>query len=172
MDVFGSFQRCFGTSADVSSDRRTKQRINAHEGIRVLVVEDSRTIAAGLRRMLQQNRYITLTADDAENGVELARRERPNLIFLDILLPGMNGVEALRMLRHDPLTRDIPVVVMSGNERAAEQFQAHGADAGADDFMKKPFSRADVFERIERMFDADRIPRRLAAIAPGIPHPA
>ena len=85
--------------------------------------------------------------------------ERPDLIFLDIVLPGMNGFAALRALRRDAATRDIPVIMISGNEQATEQFYAHRI--GADDFMKKPFSRAEVFARIERLLDPDRIPRRI-----------
>ena len=62
---------------------------------------------------------------------------RPELIFLDIVLPGMNGFAALRAIRRDPMLRDIPVIMMSGNEQAMEKF--FGTRIGADDFMKKPF---------------------------------
>jgi len=82
------------------------------------------------------------------------------MIFLDIVLPGMNGFAALRLLRRDEQTRDIPIVMISGNEQATEQFYAQRI--GADDFMKKPFSRAEVFARIERLLDADRVPKRPA----------
>jgi DNA-binding response OmpR family regulator len=140
-------------------DRRVKERRNAAPGTRVLIIDDSATIVALLRRMLRQNELATLEAGDAESGIELARAERPDLIFLDIVLPGMNGFAALRNLRKEPATRDIPVIMISGNEQATEQFYAHRI--GADDFMKKPFSRAEVFARIERLLDPDRIPRRI-----------
>lgn len=147
-------------------ERRAKERRSAAAGTRVLIIDDSATIVALLRRMLRQNELATLEAGDAEAGLEIARNERPDLIFLDIVLPGMNGFAALRALRREPATRDIPVIMISGNEQATEQFYAHRI--GADDFMKKPFSRSEVFARIERLLDPDRIPRRLPAVpAPG-----
>ena len=149
----------FVPDAAEAPDRRVKERRNAAPGTRVLIIDDSATIVSLLRRMLRQNELATLEAGDAEAGIELARTERPDLIFLDIVLPGMNGFAALRNLRKEPTTRDIPVIMISGNEQATEQFYAHRI--GADDFMKKPFSRAEVFARIERLLDPDRIPRRI-----------
>ncbi len=159
MATFDLFRRFFGATLG-ESDRREKTRINAREGTRILIVDDSPTIVALLRKFLKQSGYITLEAGDAEKGVELARAERPDMIFLDIVLPGMNGFAALRMLRRDPATREIPIVMISGNEQATEQFYAQRI--GADDFMKKPFSRFEVFARIERLLDADRVPKRPA----------
>jgi DNA-binding response OmpR family regulator len=144
-------------------ERRAKERRNAAPGTRVLIIDDSATIVALLRRMLRQNELATLEAGDAESGLEIARAEKPDLIFLDIVLPGMNGFAALRALRKDPATHEIPVIMISGNEQAVEQFYAHRI--GADDFMKKPFSRSEVFARIERLLDPDRIPRRIPASA-------
>lgn len=154
------FRRLFGNAgtAGGESERREKPRVNARQGSRVLIVDDSPTIVALLRKFLQQNGYITLEAYDAEEGVAMARVERPDLIFLDIVLPGMNGFAALRLLRREEATRDIPIIMISGNEQATEQFYAQ--KIGADDFMKKPFSRAEVFSRIERLIDANKLLRR------------
>jgi len=149
-----------GTDAN-APERRSKPRVNARPGTRMLVIDDSATIVALLSRMLRQNDYTVLEAEDAETGLEIARTQQPELIFLDIVLPGMDGFAALRQLRRDPFTRDIPVIMISGNEQATEQFYVHRI--GADDFMKKPFSRAEVFARIERLLDANRVPKRLPA---------
>jgi CheY-like chemotaxis protein len=143
-------------------ERRLKPRTNARPGTRMLVIDDSATIVALLSRMLRQNEYHVLEAEDAETGLEIARTQMPELIFLDIVLPGMDGFAALRQLRRDPYTRDIPVIMISGNEQATEQFYVHRI--GADDFMKKPFSRAEVFARIERLLDANQVPKRLPAV--------
>jgi len=70
----------------------------------------------------------------------------------------MNGFAALRRLRRDPQTEPIPVIMISGNEQATEQF--FGARIGADDFMKKPFSRQEIFARIERLLDDQQHPCR------------
>jgi len=138
-------------------ERRGRTRRNAPPGTRVLVIDDSATIVALLKRMLQQNRYEVLEAFDAETGIEIARREVPDLIFLDIVLPGMDGFNALRTLRRDPVTKEVPIIMISGNAQATEQFYVQRI--GADDFMKKPFSRAEVFDRIEALLDEDDIPR-------------
>jgi twitching motility two-component system response regulator PilH len=142
-------------------ERRRKSRINPRPGTRVLIIDDSPTIVALLGRMLKQNQCEILEAGDAETGLALARAAEPDLIYLDIVLPGMNGFTALRHLRRDPATKDVPIIMISGNEQATEQFYVQRI--GADDFMKKPFSRAEVFMRLERLLDADLVPRRPAA---------
>ncbi|MDO6384815.1 PleD family two-component system response regulator [Uliginosibacterium sp. 31-12] len=142
-------------------ERRTRPRVNARDGTKVLIIDDSPTIVAVFRKILRTAGYVVLEALDAEQGLDIARRDKPELIFLDIVLPGMNGFAALRHLRRDPLTREIPVIMISGNEQATEQF--FGTRIGADDFMKKPFSRYEVFARIERLLDAELIPRRVSA---------
>jgi len=138
-------------------ERRHKPRRSARPGTRVLVIDDSPTIVALLKRMLQQNQFDVLEAFDAESGIEIARREVPGLIFLDIVLPGMDGFNALRTLRRDPATRDVPIIMISGNAQATEQFYVQRI--GADDFMRKPFSRVEVFDRIEALLDDDNVPR-------------
>ena len=140
-------------------ERRLKERRPTAPGIKVLIIDDSTTIVALLRRMMRQNDFETLEAGDAEGGIELAKTEVPHLIFLDIVLPGMNGFNALRVLRRDALTRHIPIIMISGNEQATEEFYVHRI--GADDFMKKPFARAEVFARIERLMDGAGTPRRV-----------
>ncbi len=158
--MFGFLKKLFGAkaAAQPSTARRTHQRVNARSGMRVLVVDDSGTVVATLKRMLEQNGYEVIEAFDGEKGVELATADPPDLVFLDIVLPGINGFAALRRLRRHPGTRDVPVIMMSGNEQATEQFYAQRI--GADDFMKKPFSRAEVFSRIEKLLDVSLMPRR------------
>ena len=173
MGILQRLMRLFGQPAPVAGDelavveppytegveRRLKERRPTAPGIKVLIIDDSTTIVALLRRMMRQNDFETLEAGDAEGGIELAKTEIPHLIFLDIVLPGMNGFNALRVLRRDPITRHIPIIMISGNEQATEEFYVHRI--GADDFMKKPFARAEVFARIERLMDEDGTPRRV-----------
>lgn len=151
-------------------ERRERLRTNAREGTLVLIIDDSATVVALLGKMLRQNGYRTLEALSAEAGLELARQQQPDLVFLDIVLPGMDGFAALRSLRGDAGTRSVPVIMISGNLHATEQFYVQRI--GADDFMKKPFTRVEVFARIERLLDADRIPRRLPGPAQAAQPPA
>ena len=149
--------------APIKDERRRNKRVNARDETRALIIDDSPTIVFALKKILQSAGFITLEALDAETGISLARTETPDLIFLDIILPGVNGFAALRTLRRDPVTAHIPVIMISGNEQATELF--FGSRTGADDFMKKPFSRFEVFARIERLLDENMVPQR---IPPGV----
>lgn len=144
-------------------ERRLRKRINAKHGLSALIIDDSPTIVAALGKTLRSAGYVTIAAGDAESGLTLAQQTRPSLIFLDIVLPGMNGFAALRLLRKDPQLRDTPVIMISGNEHATEQFYANRI--GADDFMKKPFARIEIFSRIEALLDGELIPRRRSVSA-------
>lgn len=144
----------------IPMERRSRQRVNARRGTKVLIIDDSRTILVALGKMLQPGGFLITQALDAETGLQMARAKRPDLIFLDIVMPGMNGFAALRALRREPITQDVPVIMMSGNELATEQF--FGSRIPADDFMKKPFSRLEVFARIEGLLDERLVPQRRA----------
>ncbi len=148
-------------------ERREKPRSNVRPGTRVLIIDDSTTIVAVLRKMLQQNGFQTIEAYSAEEGLELARDLLPDLIFLDIVLPGMDGFAALRALRREPATKQVPIIMISGNVQATEQFYVQRI--GADDFMKKPFSRPEVFARIDRLLDEEGVPRRASMIGTALP---
>ena len=151
-------------------ERRSRKRINTHKGRRILIIDDSPTIVGALKKMLRSAGCITLEAADAETGLELIRKEKPELVFLDIVLPGMTGFAALRQMRRDPLTLHIPVIMISGNEQATEQFYVKRI--GADDFMKKPFSRHEVFARIESLVEEKRLKQLLAPEEKPIVKPA
>jgi len=137
------------------------QHVQTTHGARMLVVDDSPTICAVLGKMLGQDGYHVLKATDGAAAIALARSEPPALVFLDVVMPGMNGFSVLRALRHDPLTRDIPIIMISGNQQATEQFYLQRC--GADDFMKKPFDRDDVYERIGHLVACGRLPAREAS---------
>jgi DNA-binding response OmpR family regulator len=157
------FRRLLGLGRPAER-RDGSKRLVARPGMKILVIDDSRTVVAALSHMLRQSGYQPIGASDAESGLELAFSESPDLIFLDIVLPGLNGFAALRRLRRDPRTEKVPVIMISGNPQAAEQFYLERI--GADDFMKKPFGRAEVFDRIEKLVRAGALP---VAAAPGKP---
>lgn len=149
-----------GAEPHTAGERRRRKRVNAREDTKALIIDDSPTVVFALKKILRSAGFVTFEALDAESGIEIARTETPDLIFLDIILPGVNGFAALRTLRRDPLTAHIPVIMISGNEQATELF--FGSRIGADDFMKKPFSRYEVFARIERLLDANMVPQRIS----------
>jgi DNA-binding response OmpR family regulator len=165
MAVFNIFKRLVTANTAVV-DRREEVRVRATLGARVLVVDDSATIRAVLGKMLMQDGYEVLKAEDGEAAVETARAQFPDLIFLDIVLPGMSGFAVLRQLRRDSRTRTTPIVMMSGNQQATEQFYVQRF--GADGFIKKPFGRGEVFHAIRTLVQAGRMPVRAdrPAVAP------
>ncbi len=152
MAGFELIKRLFGGE---HGERRAVPRSGEPKEACILVVDDSATIRAVLGKMLAQNGHVVLKAADGESALEIARTERPDLVFLDIVMPGMSGFAVLRALRHDLLTRDIPIVMISGNLQATEQFYVQRF--GADDFMKKPFGRGEVFARIEHLTRSGRL---------------
>jgi DNA-binding response OmpR family regulator len=150
-------------AAVIPIDRRVRKRVDARRGTSVLIIDDSKTMVVALSRMLQTGGFLIAEAYDGETGVAVARSRRPDLIFMDIVMPGMNGFAALRALRRDPALQDVPVIMMSGNEHATEQF--FGSRIPADDFMKKPFSRLEVFARIESLLDERLVPQRRQVVS-------
>jgi DNA-binding response OmpR family regulator len=152
MATFGRIKRLFGTG---TIERRAGTRLDDPQGARVLVVDDSTTIRAVLAKMLNQGGHFAITTGDGEEAIALACSELPDLIFLDIVMPGTNGFAVLRALRREPLTHDIPIVMISGNLQATAQFYVQRY--GADDFMKKPFGREEVFARIHALSKSGRL---------------
>ncbi|MDE2087838.1 MAG: response regulator [Xanthomonadaceae bacterium] len=162
MAGLGLFKRLVG-----GERRHSEPRVRAVASTRVLVVDDSATIRAVLGKMLAQDGYEVLKAADGESALALAREEPPGLVFLDIVMPGMSGFEVLRTLRHEAATRHVPIVMISGNVQATEQFYVKRY--GADDFMKKPFGRVEVFERIRQLVLAGRLTARTTTADPVLP---
>lgn len=150
-------------SGQALESMQQKPLVQAAQGMRTLVVDDSPTIRAVLGKMLGQEGYGVQKAVDGESALELAKAEQPELIFLDVVLPGINGFAVLRALRHDPLTQHIPIVMISGNQQATEQFYVQRF--GADDFIKKPFGQREVQQSIDQLVRAGRLPARVPAPA-------
>ena len=152
-----------GGKLHAGSNQRRAARVDPRPGTRVLIIDESFALISGLRRLMRQNKLEPIEAVGGERGLELAFSMAPELIFLAVAMPGLSGFNTLRALRRDPRTRDVPVIMMSANAQATEA--SYLQRMGADDFMVKPFSRADVFLRIEKLLDDDRIPRRAGTAA-------
>lgn len=117
----------------------------------VLIVDDSRTQVHLLRLVLEKFGYRTLAAYDGEQGVEMAIRERPDIILMDIVMPNVNGFQATRMIRKNPVTADIPVIIISGAEQMSDKIW--GIRLGANDFLAKPLSRTILIGKIRALLN-------------------
>ena len=113
----------------------------------ILIVDDEREIRELLRYNLERQGYQVLTAQDGEEGLKRIFATHPDVVLLDLLLPGLNGLEVLRELRAEPSTRELPVLLLTA--RGAEMDKLLGFERGADDYITKPFSPREVIARIE-----------------------
>ncbi len=113
---------------------------------KILIVEDDRDILEMVEYNLREEGYITVSALNGEDGVNLARRERPDLIILDIMLPVMDGFEVCRALKSEEATARIPIIILSA--KSQETDKVVGLELGADDYVTKPFSPRELIARI------------------------
>lgn len=113
---------------------------------RILVVDDADDVRLALSMIMEDEGHLVVEGADGEHVVQLARQHRPDLILLDLMMPVVDGFEALRQLRNDPAVRDIPVIVVSA--RSSPEDQELAAQLGAVDFVAKPWSTTDFVARV------------------------
>src|SRR5207237_9419904 len=112
-------------------------------GASILVVDDEREIVRALRRSLSAHCDVVLTASSGEEAIELVARKPPDLLLLDLLLPGMSGLEVCRQVRAES---NVPIIVLSVKD--AERDKVEALDLGADDYIAKPFGMKEVLARV------------------------
>jgi two-component system OmpR family response regulator len=113
---------------------------------KLLVVEDDSNLLETLKYNLRKEGYDVVTASDGEQAIEVARREKPNLLILDIMLPKINGFEVCRILRKE---MTVPILMLTA--KADETDKIVGLEIGADDYMTKPFSMRELLARVRAM---------------------
>ena len=119
---------------------------------RVLIVEDNHDLAFGLRNNLEIEGYAVEVAPDGPEGLAAARRTQPDLIVLDLMLPGMDGYRVLRQIREDGLA--MPVLILTA--RGEETDKVLGFRLGADDYVTKPFGVLELLARVEALLRRSR----------------
>lgn len=121
---------------------------------KILIIEDDRDIVEMVRYNLKEEGFETIPAFDGEQGIELARKERPDLIILDLMLPVIDGFEVCRIIKNDQLTADIPIIILSA--KSQETDKVVGLELGADDYVTKPFSPRELIARIRAILRRGR----------------
>ena len=109
----------------------------------VLVVEDEENLREALSYNLQRGGYTVLTASDGETGVEMARQDSPDLVILDLMLPGLDGMDACRIIRRQS---EVPILMLTA--KTEETDKVAGLEIGADDYVSKPFSMPELMARV------------------------
>jgi two-component system phosphate regulon response regulator PhoB len=113
----------------------------------VLVIDDEKDLLELVTYNLQKEGFETLTAADAFKGLNMATAEQPDLVVLDVMMPGMDGLEVCRQIRSDDRTRRIPVIMLTA--KGAETDRIVGLEMGADDYLPKPFSPRELVARVK-----------------------
>lgn len=122
-----------------------KERRSSHVA-HILIIDDSPTETQIYRGILEKHGHRVSSAGQAEDGIAAARREQPDLILMDVVMPGMNGFQATRSLSKDPETSAIPVIILSN--KSMETDRIWGLRQGARDYLVKPARENDLIDRI------------------------
>lgn len=112
----------------------------------ILIVDDSPTEVQALTHLLERTGYRIVSASDGEDGVAIARSERPDLILMDVVMPGLNGFQATRQLSKDPQTASIPVIMVTKKDQETDRHW--GMRQGAKDYIVKPFDQSELLDKI------------------------
>ena len=114
---------------------------------KILIVDDEIDTLLPLKKSLEVEDYLVLGASNGFEALELAKTNIPDLILLDIMMPGMDGYEVCAQLKKDPVTRNIPVIMLTAKDAVREKVK--GLDIGADDYVTKPFNLNELKARIK-----------------------
>jgi twitching motility two-component system response regulator PilH len=116
---------------------------------KILVVDDSSTDAHLLTQLLQKHGFTVTRATSGEEGVQKAKSEKPDLILMDIVMPGMNGFQATRAISKDAATSSIPIIVCSSKDQETDK--AWGLRQGAKDYIVKPVTEKELMAKIKAL---------------------
>ncbi|MCG7873439.1 MAG: response regulator [Candidatus Thiodiazotropha lotti] len=119
---------------------------------RILVVDDSPTEVVVFKKILTKQGYQILVASDGQEGVEMAKKELPDLILMDVVMPVLNGFQATRQLKNDDSTANIPVIMVTTKDQQTDI--NWGMRQGADEYMVKPVSPAELLNKIKALINA------------------
>ena len=117
--------------------------------MRILIVEDDSDIAALIAHYLEKTDFRPEIVPDGGRGLTVARETPPDLVILDLMLPGMNGLEVCKALRADPRTAAVPIIMLTA--RGEESERILGLDSGADDYIVQPFSPTELMARVRAL---------------------
>ena len=120
---------------------------------RILIVDDSPSQLMGIRRNVEKLGHEALTAEDGAAGVEAAKRELPDLILMDVVMPNLNGFQATRSITREPSTKHIPIVLVTTKDQDTDR--VWGMRQGAKAYITKPFSESELADIIQQMLGAD-----------------
>ena len=123
---------------------------------KILIVDDSPSQLLGIQRIVEKLGHESITAEDGAAGVEVAKRELPDMVLMDVVMPNLNGFQATRTLSREATTKHIPVILVTTKDQDTDRMW--GLRQGAKAYLTKPFSEDELAEFIERIFNARELP--------------
>ena len=127
--------------------------LGEHRMARILIVDDSPSQLEGLKRLVEKLGHQTLTAVDGAAGVEAAKRDKPDLVLMDVVMPNLNGFQATRAISKDPGTAHIPVILVTTKDQETDK--VWGMRQGAKAYVTKPVSEADLIKVLDEHLSND-----------------
>jgi DNA-binding response OmpR family regulator len=118
---------------------------------KILIADDNENIRDALTYLLEDEGYLLNMAKDGSDALKKAREFRPDILFLDIMMPEINGYEVCRIIKNDPALKGIYVIMLTAKGQVAEQ--ERGKEVGADEYIVKPFSPMEILSKIKSILD-------------------
>ncbi len=124
--------------------------------IKILVADDEPDISKLIQFTLERRGHEIILAENGQDALDLAKKECPDLILLDVIMPIINGYEVCKLLREDPKTKNIPIIMLSGKTQKTEI--EHGIELGAHSYICKPFSPKEFADTVENILNKEKRP--------------
>ena len=144
MAALGLIKRIFGNAG--AGERRHGSRADLPRGMHVLVVDDSPTERFFLAELLARKGYTVITAENGQEAIAKVKTERPNLVVMDVVMPGQNGFQVTRTLSRDPETQGIPIIICTSKSNETDRIW--GLRQGAREYLVKPIRPDELLARV------------------------
>jgi DNA-binding response OmpR family regulator len=130
---------------------------------KILIVDDDPLLLRLVGYILEKEGYEIVTAMDGQEALKKVETENPDLVLLDVMLPGINGIEVCRQLRSQPATAALPIVMLSARSKVSDRLA--GLEAGANEYIAKPFDASEMAACIAALLDRTRLWRHYGSVA-------
>jgi len=121
---------------------------------KILIIEDDPSFSRALNHIVEKEGYDVIAASNGMTGLRMAKEDKPDLLILDVMLPGLDGFEICNRLRHDPPTANLPIIMLSAKGQEADK--TTGLKVGANEYLTKPVDRAVLLEKLTSLLAKER----------------
>lgn len=133
---------------------------------KILIIEDDKDIVEMIKYNLEKERYSSVVSFNGKQGISLAKKNNPDIILLDLMLPDIDGFDVCKLLKNNELTDRIPIIMLTAKSREADKVA--GLELGADDYLTKPFSPRELIARIKAVLRRTSVPKLSKEVVHGV----